>query len=96
MQDRRRPFDALRVWTAKEACYKACQQGEAFDPHRCHVRFLAGDTGEVIYESSPRRVCRVHWRGDETMVRALAVVQNREPVRRDEELASGGQEILDD
>ncbi len=60
--------DTLRIWTAKEACYKACQTGEAFVPQQCLVRL----TGEGLYG---RQVCRIRWQADEAMVRALAMAR---------------------
>lgn len=60
--------DTLRIWTAKEACYKACQVGEAFVPQQCLVRLK----GEAVYG---QQVCRIRWQTDATMVRALAVAQ---------------------
>ena len=66
---------ALRIWTAKEACYKACQHGEAFDPKRCEVRPAAEDAGEVTYQGTPRQRCRVHWAGGAERVCALAVLE---------------------
>lgn len=69
-------FAAIRIWTAKEACYKACQQGEAFDPRHCEVRLGRDDAGRATYLGRHRQQCHVRWSGGSGCVRALAVVEN--------------------
>jgi phosphopantetheinyl transferase (holo-ACP synthase) len=73
---RNRPWDDLRIWTAKEACYKACQHGEAFVPKLFDVRLITDKSGNAVYFSNPLKVCRIHWSVDDNMVRALAVLKS--------------------
>lgn len=63
----------LRIWTAKEASYKACQSGESFDPRRCEVRPGDAHSGYTTYHGPIPRRCQVRWVDFGVGVRALAV-----------------------
>lgn len=42
------------IWAIKEATYKACNTGEAYQPHRCHVSQRDGAKFECRYEYKDR------------------------------------------
>ncbi len=69
---------AIRIWTAKEAAYKAAQSGEAFDPLQIEVTILSAGQGRASYQhqNSPLQTCDVIWKEISDTLVTLGMARN--------------------
>lgn len=77
---RRDPLDTLRIWSAKEACYKTLGSNRAFEPLSIEVELESSCAGEArMKNSSPMGhhllTTRICWRDTPQGLRTLAFTQ---------------------
>ncbi len=63
--------DALKVWTGKEASYKACQNGEAFCPRSIEIFLQAGNVGFARFGTEA--TCSIRWQQFDSALVSIAI-----------------------
>jgi 4'-phosphopantetheinyl transferase EntD len=78
------PLDMLRVWSAKEACYKAIVSPQPFDPRSIEIDMRSMSEGEAriasdAFARAGSRTAAIRWRRTPEGLRAVAFSQEFPP-----------------